>query len=107
MRQSNTSFRHAIIGAYIIYAAAVVYVGRECWFLRRYWRFVIEEHGAHFAVLSAVLISNLACAFYLLFRFLSLRETGRKLVHFEKQLLTGDSAAEELAGRLQERNESF
>ena len=107
MTQSNTSLRHAIIGAYCLYAAAAVYIGKECWFLRRYWRFVIEEHGAHFAVLSAVLIGNLTCAFYLLFRLLSLRETGRKLLHFEKQLLTGDSAAEELAGRLQERNESF
>jgi hypothetical protein len=84
-----------------------VYVVKECWFLRRYWRVILDEHGIHLAVLSVVLIGNLVCAFHLLFRLLSLRETGRKLVHFEKQLLTGDSAAEELAGRLRERNESF
>lgn len=107
MTQSNSSLRSAIIGAYFFYAAAAVYVAKECWFLRRYWRFVLEEHAVHFAVLSVLLIGNLSCAFYLLFRLLSLRETGRKLVHFEKQLLTGDSAAEELAGRLQERHESF
>jgi len=97
---SNAPLRGAVLSVLVLYVGAGIYVARECRSLWPYWRVLLTEHGPHLFVFSALLIGNLICAIYLLARSLALRETGRKLVHFEKQLMTGDSVAEELAGRL-------
>ena len=100
MRTSSGPLRGAVVAALLLYAGAALYVVKECRFLWPYWRVMLREHGTHLLVFSALLIGNLIGAIYLVSRSLALRETGRKLVHFEKQLVTGDSVTEELADRL-------
>ena len=53
-------------------------------------------------LLFAVLFINIYAALYFAIRKLLLRETGRKLVHVEKQLRTRQSSSGELTERLRE-----
>jgi len=89
--------------ALICVGGGVLYVVIECSFLiRPYWRIILFEHGRTILLFLAVLFINVTCAIYLVARWAQMAETGRKLAHVEKELLTGDSISEELAGRLRE-----
>jgi hypothetical protein len=75
---------------------------QECQFLIPYRALLFHEYGAAMALFAAALFVNVFAAVYLLCRKVFLKDTGRKLAHLEKQLRTGTSISEELAGRLQE-----
>ena len=83
--------------------ALALYFGVSAWPTLRSYPHIVEEHVIALTVLSVVLALNLACWLLLLLRIVFLKETGKKLVHFEKQLLTGETSAEGLAKRFQER----
>ena len=63
--------------------------------------------GAYFWVVvtaAVVVFVNLFALFYALSRWLFLKDTGRKLAHIEKQLLTPDTIVRDLSERLSQED---
>lgn len=66
------------------------------------YRPLLLEHGVAIVSSAAILFLNLFAFFYWLNRKFFLKDSGRKLVHLDKQLRTGNSAlSAELAARLE------
>jgi hypothetical protein len=83
--------------------ALAIYCATSAWPTLRAYPHIVEKYVTALVVLSIFMSMNLACWLLLLVRIAFLKETGQKLVHFEKQLLTGETSAEGLARRFQER----
>jgi len=75
-----------------------LYCGADFWPLVRRYPHLLDDCGPIACVLG-VLVLNLTTWLFILCRFVLLRETGRKLAHFEKQLLTGETVQKELSER--------
>ena len=61
-----------------------------------------SAYGQTALMFSAALFLNVFAGVYLACRKLFLKDTGRKLVHLEKQLRSGTSIAEELSRYLED-----
>lgn len=91
-------------GASVCIVGGLVVLGtaRSWQVIREYPNLIYTMYGGPLLYLLSLSVVNLTCWLFLICRFLLLKETGRKLVHFEKQLQTGQTAAEELARRFQQ-----
>lgn len=74
----------------------------ECQFLIPYRHLLWVKYSGVIALYCTVLFVNLFAALYLIGRKLFLKDTGRKLLHLEKQVRTGSSLSEELSRRLRD-----
>ncbi len=93
---------NAFFLATVLFLALAFYLLEECRFLIPYRDLLIHRHGASIAAFAGVLFINLFAAVYCLARTLCLKDTGRKLAHFEKQVRSGESLSDELTRRLNE-----
>jgi hypothetical protein len=89
----------AFLAALILLVLAMVAL-EQLTFLAPYKRLIVRDHGWWIAGFAAVLYINFFAAIYLASRMLFLKDTGRKLAHLEKQLLTGDTVVRDLSDRL-------
>ena len=97
--------QNALAAAVAIYVVLLGTVLQECVFLARHRKYIWESYGEVLLWLSLLLILNLfagCCAFL---RRLSLKDTGDKLAHLEKQLRGRMTISEELTERILERDE--
>lgn len=85
---------------YLLLAGAILH---ECQYLAPVAVEIWTLYGERILLFSGVLLLNLVAGLYLLFRRLSLTETGDKLAHLEKQLRGQGTISEELTKRIMER----
>jgi hypothetical protein len=71
-------------------------------FLTPYRWLIAHEYGWRLVGVLVVLFINVFAFFYFLSRRLFLKDTGRKLAHVERQLLTPDAIVGDLSDRLNE-----
>ena len=69
-------------------------------FLVPYKRFIFAQYGWIIAVVVLGTFVNLFAFFYTVSRRLFLKDTGRKLAHVDRQLLTRDTIVRDLSERL-------
>ena len=93
---------NALLATTAIFLGVVFWLMEECRFLIPYRRLLWDAYGVSIALFAAALFLNVFAGFYLIFRKLFLKDTGRKLAHLEKQLRIGGSISEELAARLRD-----
>ena len=74
----------------------VGWLAGELSFLAPYKATLFRRHGWFIFGASMVLFFNLWALYYSVARWLFLRDAGRKLLHLERQLGTGDAALEDL-----------
>jgi hypothetical protein len=103
MRPATTLQRCLGASLAIIGGLALTAFARSWHVLRDYPHLLLNHFAEPMAYLFGISVINLTCWLYLVCRFLLLKETGRKLLHFEKQLATGETSADELARRFQQQ----
>ncbi len=69
--------------------ALIFFLGNELRFLIPYRFFLVHQYGASILLSIAVLFLNLTGAFFTFARRFFLKDTGRKLAHFDRELNTG------------------
>ena len=94
--------QNAFILTVVIFLAAGLALLDECRFLIPYRMLLIHKYGVPILVFSAGLFVNVFTGLYLLLRKISLKDTGRKLSHLDKQIRSGHSIAEELKQYLED-----
>ena len=72
----------------------------ELTFLTPYKATLFRRHGWLIGATTLVLFFNLFGLYYSVARWLFLRDTGRKLLHLDRQLGTADGVLEDLGTRL-------
>lgn len=93
-------FANTLFATAVIFLALGIWLLGEYQFLIPYRRLLWERYASPIATFSVVLFINLFAAIYLVARKLFLKDTGRKLAHFEKEVRTGSGISEELRERL-------
>jgi hypothetical protein len=88
--------------AVLILMLAVFWVGGETTFLASYKRLLFTEYGLDIGLFLLVLFVNLFAACYALSRVLFLKDTGMKLRHVDRQLVTTDAVLADLTRHLKE-----
>ena len=68
----------------------------ELRFLAPYKTVLFHEHAALIGGAALILFLNLCAIYYSVARWLFLRDTGRKLLHLDRQLATDDAALDDL-----------
>ena len=96
-------FKNALFATVVVFIAAVYYLMEECRFLIPYRDAILERHWSEIALFSGALFVNLLAGFFVLSRWLLLKDTGEKLAHIEKQLRGRESISEELSRRIAEQ----
>lgn len=94
--------RNALFVTAVIFLALGIALLGECRFLIPYRTLILHKYGETILIFSAALFVNVFTAIYLTCRKLFLKDTGRKLVHLEKQLRSGQSISEELSRYLED-----
>jgi hypothetical protein len=74
----------------------VGWIAGEVSFLAPYKRDLFHRYGTVIVTSVLIVFVNLHAAFYILARWLFLRDTGRKLTHLEGQLRTPDGLDQDL-----------
>jgi hypothetical protein len=74
----------------------VAWLAGELRFLAPYKTLLFTRHGLLLGGAALILFLNLCATYYSVARWLFLRQTGRKLLHLDRQLVTNDAAIEEL-----------
>ena len=74
----------------------VAWLAGELRFLAPYKTVLFTRHGLLLGGATLILFLNLCATYYSVARWLFLRQTGRKLLHLDRQLVTNDAAIEEL-----------
>ena len=74
----------------------------ELTFLAPYKGLLFRRHGGAIAIGTLLLFLNLCAIYYSVARWLFLRDTGRKLLHLDRQLATRDSALDDVRPYLEE-----
>jgi hypothetical protein len=69
-------------------------------FLAPYKRVIVHDYLWMIIGSLVVVFANLFACFYVITRHLFLKDTGRKLAHVEKQLLTPETIVRDLSERL-------
>ena len=62
---------------------------------------LFREHAALIGWAALILFLNLTAIYYSVARWLFMRDTGRKLLHLDRQLATDDAALDDLRSYLQ------
>jgi hypothetical protein len=86
----------------LIMMVALFWVAGETTFLAPYKRLLFTEYGVQIGVFLLVVFVNLFATCYGLARLLFLRDTGHKLHHLDRQLVTRDTVLADLSRRLEE-----
>lgn len=76
------------------------WLAAELTFLVPYKALLFERHGLRIGVAAVVLFLNLLGIYYAVGRWLFLRDTGRKLLHVDRQLASPDAVLEDLRQHL-------
>jgi hypothetical protein len=92
---ANTAF----LAALTVFLLAGWLAG-ELRFLAPYKSALFRLHGTLIVSVGVILFLNLCAGYYALARWLFLRDTGRKLTHLDRQLLSDDGVHEDLPPRL-------
>lgn len=87
----------------LIYAVFVGVLFKECVFLAPLRAQIWAEYRESFVYFSFALAANLFAAVYVAHRALSLKDTGDKLSHLERQLRSRTTISKELTERILER----
>ena len=90
----------AFLAALTLFLLAAWLAG-ELAFLAPYKRTLFRQHGWFIAGLALVVFFNLCALYYSVARWLFLRDTGRKLLHLDRQLGTSDAALEDVGPHLE------
>jgi hypothetical protein len=86
----------------IVFIALFLWLLDECRFLIPYRMLLIHKYGAAILLFSAALFLNVFTAVYLIGRQVFLKDTGRKLLHMDRQLKSGGSISQELSRYLED-----
>ena len=73
----------------------------ELRFLAPYKTILFREHATLIGGVALILFLNLTLTYYSVARWLFLRDTGRKLLHLDRQLATDDAVLDDLRSYLQ------
>jgi hypothetical protein len=76
------------------------WLAAELTFLVPYKALLFERHGLRIGLAAIVLFLNLLAIYYGIGRWLFLRDTGRKLLHVDRQLTSPDAVLEDLRQHL-------
>ena len=93
--------KNALFITSVIFIALLLFLLEECRFLVPYRMLLLYKYGVTIVVFVAALFLNVFTAVYLTGRKLFLNDTGRKLLHFDRQFRAG-SIAEELSHYLED-----
>lgn len=85
----------ALLAALTVFLLAAWLAG-ELSFLAPYKGTLFRDYGWRIAGITLVVFLNLCAAYYSVARWLFLRDTGRKLLHLDRQLGTADAAIDDL-----------
>ena len=86
----------------ILYLALLFFVMGQLRFLTPWRSLILHEYWPSIAIYSALLIVNLFGAVIFIERKLLLKDAGRKLVHFDKQIHSGEHGlSNEIASELE------
>ena len=77
------------------------WLAAELTFLAPYKAAIFRAYGVHLAGATVVLFLNLCGAYYMVARWLFLRDAGRKLTHIDRQLRSASGLHDELREYLQ------
>jgi hypothetical protein len=91
----------AFLAALTVFLAAAWLAG-ELTFLAPYKGLLFRRHGEAIGVAALLLFLNLCAFYYSVARWLFLRDTGRKLLHLDRQLTTRDSALDDVRSYLEQ-----
>ena len=78
----------------------VAWLAGELSFLAPYKRTLLHLHGRFILGATLLVYLNLCAAYYALARWFFLRDTGRKLTHLDRQLMTSEGVREDLPSEL-------
>ena len=78
----------------------VGWIAGERRFLAPYKTILFREHAVLIGGAALLLFLNLTATFYSVARWFFLRDTGRKLLHIDRQLATDDAVIEDLRSYL-------
>ena len=92
---ANSAF---LAGLTVFMVAA--WLAGELAFLAPYKVALFRQHGWFLGGVALVLFFNLCALYYTVARWLFLRDSGRKLLHLDRQLGTPDAALENLGSHL-------
>ena len=79
------------------------WLAAELTFLAPYKAAIFRTYGVHLAGAAVVLFLNLCGAYYMVARWLFLRDAGRKLTHIDRQLRSASGLHDELREYLQKK----
>lgn len=91
----NTAFLAALITFLL-----VAWLAGELSFLAPYKRALLGQRLAVIGTAILLVFLNLCALFYVVARWLFVRDTGRKLAHLDRQLTSPDAALEDLRDHL-------
>jgi hypothetical protein len=92
-------WKNAIVATTVVLMGILIALAGVLDFLSPYKSVLFHQYGGAIAIYFTLLAVNLYAGFFLLTRFLFLKDTGKKLVHLEKQLRDG-SIPHDLGDRL-------
>jgi hypothetical protein len=78
----------------------VGWIAGELRFLAPYKALLFREHATLIGGVVLLLFLNLTATFYSVARWFFMRDTGRKLLHIDRQLATDDAVIEDLRSYL-------
>jgi hypothetical protein len=84
-----TLIANALFVAAVIMLALVFFLARALRFLVPYRYLLIHHYAASISLFAAVLFLNLTAAAFAVGRRFFLKDTGRKLAHFDRELNAG------------------
>ena len=87
----------ALLAALVLFLL-VAWLAGELTFLAPYKRHLFSQYGTLIVGAALVVFVNLHAAFYVVARWLFLRDTGRKLTHLDGQLITPEGLDHDLRG---------
>ena len=87
---------NAAFGAVLTVFLVVGWLAGELTFLAPYKGLLFRLHARLIGFGVLILFLNLCAIYYSIGRWLFLRDTGRKLLHLDRQLTTADSAIEDV-----------
>jgi hypothetical protein len=79
------------------------WLAAELIFLAPFKAAIFRTYGVHLAGATVVLFLNLCEAYYMVARWLFLRDAGRKLTHIDRQLRSASGLHDELREYLQKK----
>ena len=93
----------AILAALTTFVLAA-WLASELSFLAPYKTAIFRTYGLHILVTILLVFLNLSGAYYILARWLFLRDSGRKLTHIDRQLRSGSGLHDDLRQYLQRKS---